>query len=51
MTDFIARDLEGFELVNKLTECKELFAKLKHKHGDEFCSNLTSGQKHTSIFG
>ena len=40
MTDFIARDLEGFELVNKITECKELFAKLKHKHGDEFCSNL-----------
>lgn len=45
MTDFIARDLEGFELVNKLTECKELFAKLKHKHGDEFCSNLPLDKK------
>ena len=50
MTDFIARDLEGFELVNKLTECNELFTKLKHKYGEEFCNNLPLDKKILSYF-
>jgi len=50
MTDFISRDLEGFELVNKLTECNELFTKLKHKYGEEFCNNLPLDKKILSYF-
>ena len=50
MTDFITRDLEGFELVNKLTECNEIFTKLKHKYGEEFCNNLPLDKKILSYF-
>lgn len=50
MTAFIARDLEGFELVNKLTECNEIFTNLKHKYGEEFCNNLPLDKKILSYF-
>lgn len=40
MTDIDSRNLEVLALINKLSECSEMFTTLKDKYGNEFCATL-----------